>query len=252
MGEVNKLEGSATLDTNNSDQQYQEDTDPAEQLNPWASIIYRPRETIRFILDNGVWDNIWLIFAFIWLGMIPGIVVSMFLQPENSQLFADLPMLAMVAIFIGAYFILGYPFTMLFIYFTGWLYGVIGRALGGGGVARDMRIAITWTYVISLYSGWVMLLPNGALAFIYQTSDLIDHNNPFTIVIIQFIMSLPIMILYMVVGAKCVGEAHQFSAWRGLGSILISWIIMMVMYIGFIICVFLLFLLILGLAGAGS
>ena len=202
---------------------------PPEDLNPWASIIYRPRDTIRYVLDTGAWNNIWVLYAIVFVGMFPSVVLGMLAQPESPQM-GGLPggisEGVIYGIFLLGYALLGYPFGMLMLYLIGWLYRVVGSWLGGDAVASDMRIAVTWAYVFSMYTSIVMLIPNGMFAFYYRTAGVPEPSLQIMLLLLQFAVSAPLLICNFVVASKAVGEAHRYSAWHGFGTIFITFLIM--------------------------
>ena len=59
--------------------------------------------------------------------------------------------------------------------------------------------------------------------------------------LLQLGISLPVFIYYAVIASMGIGEAHRFSAWKGLGTLIIAFFIMMaVMTVLFVIPVMIL------------
>lgn len=207
---------------------------PPEDLNPWISIIYRPRDTIRFVLDTGAWNNVWLLYAIVFIGMLPGVGLSFFMQSNATEM-PDLPdgfsMNVIYGFMFVVYLIVGYPLSMLMLYITGWMYRVIGGWLDGVATTSEMTVAVTWTYVLSMYLSWPMLVPNGMLVFFYQSYEVIEPGVQFAVALAQIGVSLPVLIVYIVVASKSVAEAHRFSAWRGFATMLIFFLMMMALMV---------------------
>lgn len=59
--------------------------------------------------------------------------------------------------------------------------------------------------------------------------------------LIPTLVSIPLSIYVLVVMCKCIGEAHRFSAWRGLGTMLIIMAIWMGIILMIVLGIFALF-----------
>lgn len=215
-----------------------EPTEPPEYLNPWVSIIYRPRETIRYLLDTGVWNNIWIVYAIAFAAVFPQIVVSFLAQPNMDQM-PDLPggltMATIYGVMLVLILIFGYPVGMLMLYFKAWLYKVVGSWLDGQGAYKELRVTVAWTAVLNTYMNLMMFVPTVMLLIYYQTTDEVTTAAQIVIGLIQVAILLPLTIVYFVIGCKAVGEAHRFSAWKALGTVFISFLLMMAVAIFLVI-----------------
>jgi hypothetical protein len=102
---------------------------PPEDLNPWISFIYRPRDTIRYLLHTGAWNNPWILYAIVFVVTLPGTALAIYIQFLASELQGNpSPIPANIlygSIFLGS-LILGYPIGMLFLYIKGWLNRIVG------------------------------------------------------------------------------------------------------------------------------
>jgi len=207
---------------------------PLEPINPWIGIITQPRETIRYILESGKWNNIWAIYAVIFLISIPNMLVGLFMQPAPPDLSQGPEQLGY---FFGMGFMLivmlviGYPLGMLMVYIFGSLLRITGGWLDGVGTSVELRITLVWAYMVSLYMSIIMLIPYGLIAFHNHTNSDYDPAKQMMISLIIMLVSVPSMFIMIFYGSNCIGEAHQFSAWRGLGTILLTGLISMVFWI---------------------
>ncbi|MFP6584170.1 MAG: YIP1 family protein [Candidatus Hydrogenedentota bacterium] len=201
---------------------------PLEPLNPWISILLRPRDTIRYVLETGVWNNWILVYTIIYVSAIPPGIVSMFAQPESSgpSPLEELPFtvtFGVVAIAAFLFFIvIAYPIALLFVMFNAWLYRVVGGWLGGVGTTAEVRTAAVWASVVFAYMQYIAIVPNTFAAIYYHTAVEVLPIVPVILMGIMFLIMFPLYVYGMVVNCKALGEAHRFSAWRGLGTILIS------------------------------
>ena len=224
-----------------------------EPINPWIGIVTQPRATIRYILDSGKWNNIWAIYAIIFAMMIPIMILSMLMQPPSQQLPPGMDQSVFYGIMVGmaiGMVVIGYPIGMLIIYLYSYLFKVAGGWLDGVGTTSDLRIAFTWSYVASLYLNIIMIIPYGLIAYSNYTTDSADPARQIIMSLIVMAISLPVTIIYMIIASKCIGETHRFSAWRGLGTILLAGLIMFGIMMGIVIGLFVLIVGIMMLAGA--
>lgn len=137
------------------------------------------------------------------------------------------------AIPIWALFILALLFGplvgLVLVYVGGAMVGAIGRRLGGVGTRQEVQTALAWSLLpnIEMLLLWI---PEFALmgreSFRNETPalDAWLDAQPFVV--------LPLGLLYLavfvtasvwifVIRLKCIAEAHQFSAWRALASLLV-------------------------------
>ncbi len=198
---------------------------PLEPINPWIGIITQPRETIRYILESGKWNNIWAIYAVIFLISIPNMLVGLFMQPAPPE-FSQGPGFMLIVMLV-----IGYPLGMLMVYIFGFLLRITGGWLDGVGTTAELRISMVWAYMVSSYMSIIMLIPYGLIAFHNHTTSDYDPTKQLMMSLIIMLVSVPSMFIMMFYGSKCIGEAHQFSAWRGLGTILLTGLISMVFWI---------------------
>ena len=112
-----------------------------------ATILYRPRETMRRVLDAGRdrWTAQIVILAFL------STAIS---DPDTRQITRVLPDLSMGAVLalIALALILTPVIWLLFLYVIGWIATMVGRWLGGQGPVADVRAALAWSLVPVIWS----------------------------------------------------------------------------------------------------
>jgi hypothetical protein len=87
-----------------------------------------------------------------------------------------------------------------------------------------------------MYTALLAIVPNGMLAVYYKTADQVTQVAQIGIFLLFVAIGLYLLAVYLVIASKTVAEAHRFSAWKGLGTIFLSFLIL------WSILVFLLFL----------
>ena len=181
-----------------------------KHINPWLHIWTEPRKTLRSILNT---DPRRLI---LWLAIVGGILsaFSMTLilwvrSPYNQTL--------QHPFFIGGALIAGIVMGIFHLYFGGWIYTLTGSWLGGKGNFTDLKCAVGW----SNYPFIVTTLLN-ILSFI-----VFPH---FVIQAIFAFLNLVAAIWGLVIFMNLIGEAHRFSAWKGLLTFLIALVLIIAVF----------------------
>jgi hypothetical protein len=190
-----------------------------QAISPWKDIWLRPRAVIRSYLDSNdpLKNAIWIALAGGYVGALN--------QASYRNMGDELSLLSilMAAVVSGA---IG---GLLTLYFLSWFLGLVGRWLQGQGTSHDLRVAVTRGYhapLILLGLLWIPeLLLFGHGMFTSDTS-IIESSMLFTVlflvfVVLEVILGVWIFILFL----KSVGEAHEFSAWRALGTVVLAFVI---------------------------
>lgn len=166
-------------------------------LNPWFSIWFHPRRTVRALVEAD--PGYRTLFIAVTLGASQG-AISVTQNPALPQI-PSIPLLS-IGILLGALF------GILFLYYFGGLYRWMGSWLGGTANGVSVRTALAWAEVpifanvavwgilyLGTQRGWVSFISSGlgnlaaSLVFPAWSFVLVCHT---------------------------VGEVHGFSAWRGL------------------------------------
>lgn len=218
--------------------------EPLEPLNPWISIVVRPRDTIHYVLATGHWNNWFVVYSILFLmSLVPG-YVGMFAQPDPMAPFEafpflmDIPMPILFAVILLVGMVVLYPIALGFVLLKGWLYSVVGKWLGGTATAAEARIAIVWGNAMQKYIGYIGLpVQFGVIAYYRANPDVTDLTVILVSLVMVALMS-PLWIYAIIVHCKALAEAHQFSAWSAFGASCIMFAFYVMAYIALVIGVF--------------
>jgi hypothetical protein len=192
----------------------------------------KPREVVRQQLDTEPQKHVLLIA--ILAGAAGQVANNMVAMPPEPAL--RLGALAGIVAF-------GAVSGVIWLYVGGWLMGMAGRWIGGVASAMECRTAMAWSMIPTLWMAPVNLVIG--LYYVTEGADAIapprDGGVPANVGFFEIMppWMVAIMGIGMIVGlwqlvisCMAVGEAHQFSGWRGLGTLLLSGIALMGLMIG--------------------
>jgi hypothetical protein len=191
---------------------------PEPHASPWLSIWVAPRATLRRIL---VTDPRRRVLA---IAMLAGVARGLGIA-ASAPAAGALPATGHLALALLA----GPPAGVAWLYLLGWLVRVTGRLLGGRGGTVAVRAALAWSAVPLV---WTLLLwlPRAALlgaeTFHPSPAGIEGHVPSEAIFGLLMFLQLTVDVWTIVVGAKCLGEAHGFSAWRGFFAYLLALLIL--------------------------
>ncbi|WP_341501235.1 YIP1 family protein [Gallaecimonas sp. GXIMD4217] len=179
------------------------------------SLWTQPRATIQRIIDDNPEQHVAL------LVLIMGMAAAMpnLAAPEGGLAgFALALLLAPIIMVIS-------------LYLTGWLYRIVGGWLGGKGEGRQLRAAIAWAYVpqILLNIIWLLLFLVAPQAMSAGAESLVAEPQAMTW--LWYGIALVLGLWGLVIHLKMVGQVHGFSAWRALGTALLS-VVLVALVIG--------------------
>ncbi len=196
-------------------------------VDSWFSIWYRPRATIRAIVDT---DPRKFVLGLAWFaGALAGLNSQVMLAtvdlPSNLPHFPRFGSfgIAFIALFSGLLSVAG-------VYGLGALYRWAGAILGGTATSVEVRAAIVWSQVPELYLMVVVII---ATVLGFNTPTVPPSTSLFSIV--ESIVGFWVFVISL----KCLGEVHHFSAWRALGAILLGVLAMFGIAIGVIAAIWL-------------
>lgn len=187
---------------------------PEGPLNPWTAIFTRTRAVMRQILDGN--PSRWVHL----LAMAGGAIESL---GADARLLMHVGLPAGSIVAMKA--ITGAMAGLLVLYVGGWLLLVTGRWLGGKGTFVDVRAATAWSNVPAIWGGLLYLPLVGYLgleAFNLDVDALRSDPIGLMLVVPVGIAGFVLLVWRVVIYCKCLGEAHRFSAWHGLGATLIA------------------------------
>jgi len=181
-------------------------------------ILFRPRQTMRRILDSGRGGR-WVI-PLVLLALVARSLSTTDLTEARTALGTQSMVLLFSAIIIGSALL-----TLIFFYGFSWLATIVGRRLlDGSGNAPDVRIALAWGLVPLVWS-LLYRIPATILAQRMKIPESADvgaavfeaiERGGCAFVIVFLVLDVIFLIWYAIVASCCVAEAHGFSTWKGL------------------------------------
>ncbi len=187
----------------------------------WLTILFRPRATIRRILDSGRTRA---------AGPMTVVFVISIVLPEayRRSLDKDDWFVRLMIDDLGPALLAAVGLLYLF----GYLIGLAGRWIGGTARAKDVRTAIAWSMVLLLPCGLIQL----AAFLLYGVST--GGPSPSVFDLDQLITRLGLSFLKVITAVwtiilwvKCVGEAHRFSALKAIGAGMLAMLIYMIGFV---------------------
>lgn len=187
--------------------------DPDQVGHPWREIWKGPRPTIRRIVDSEPSRGVVLLAAFSGIGGVLGELFRLHAGDEMSM-GAILGMAACVGSIGG----------VVGIYAFGVLFAWTGRWLGGRGSWREVTAALAWGSVPNV----AVLVPMGLTILavgegFFRTNGLAGAPEGLAPLLTALTLAMMVMAIWSAyLKVVCVAEVHRFSAWRGLGAILLG------------------------------
>jgi len=198
----------------------------SKKLNPWISMWTKPRATMQQIVETNPRQMVLLLMAIVGISEI--------LNKAVMKSMGDIYSLS--SIFLAA-FLLGPIIGLIGLYWGGALLTMTGRWLGGQASPVNVRSAIAWSSIPSI---WILLLwmPEMALfggeMFTLET-PVIDASQGLTVALIVVgVFEAIILVWASVVFMHCLAQVQNFSAWRAFASSIIAFLFMAI----FFMCVF--------------
>jgi Yip1 domain len=196
-------------------------------VDSWLTIWYRPRATIRRIVDS---DPRKFVLGIAWLAGALA-VLNRQVAVATIDLPATVPHFARLGptgITIAA-FLLGL-LSVVGLYGLAALYRWSGGILGGTATAVEVRAALAWSQVPGLYLVVVTIV---ATMLGFYTAPAPHTMSPLNLV--ETVVGIWVFVILL----KCLGEVHRFSAWRALGAILLGTLAMFAVAAGIVITIWL-------------
>ncbi len=199
-------------------------------LRDLAMVMVRPRATMRRLLDPLNQRAVLLLFV---LATISGIfgdsdgpMLQQMLHRSNGVQVALLVACAALAIIIV---------FVAISWFYAWVPFSIGKFLGGTGDVRGVRAAIAWGLAPAIWALLyrvpvaILLSPSGATTVRMRHGNVAFDPGRLAdgcgIALVIGLIELTVFVWCAVVMSKTVAEAHGFTAWHGLGTLVIASIV---------------------------
>ncbi len=181
--------------------------------NPWIAICFRPRVTLRRILEENPTRFVLVLAAL-------GGVLEFLREAEGTESEET----SLASIFVRALTV-GALMGILGLYVFGFVLRGAGSLLGGRGTARDVRAALAWAYVPAVWLAilWIpKLLLFGKSVFTIEAESL--GESYLALRWLEYAGSL----WSLVIGIQCLGEALRLSAWKALLALLMGTLLLAV------------------------
>lgn len=198
------------------------------QLNPWLAMMSDPRSTTRYLLDN---DPTRYVLVLAILGAI-GLHIMMMLPVFRGQRASTFIFAILHGGFIG----------VASLYLMGWIYGLVGRSLGGVGRALQCRTALAWSQVPTIWFLPVVTIvavycaTQGADLMVLVEGDGVETQTHYELPKwLRGMMGLGVVVeLWQVaILSQAMGEAHQMSSLRGFVAVFISGVLGTAVFIAY-------------------
>ncbi|MFI8709594.1 Yip1 family protein [Bacillus sp. NPDC077411] len=187
-------------------------------LNPWFSIWIKPRDTMKEIFISNPKN----VFLLILLGSFVHALDQASLRNMADSISS--PSLLFPIIILGTF--IG---SLIYYFLLPALLNWVARKLGGQGNFEKTRYATAYSFIPSIYSLILVWVPSFFLFGIENfTSETPEMDSSITLIILFGIFALidfVIGIWTIIISLKCLGEAHQFSAWKALLTTILSFMI---------------------------
>jgi len=189
-------------------------------LNPWVSMWTKPRATIQQIVDTNPEYLVLLLAA------ISGFSES--LNRASTKSMGDKlewPMIFLIAAIVGP---LG---GIIGLYIGSVLIRWTGGWIGGQASSQHIRAALAWSSVPAV---WLLIIWIPELALFGQemfTTEMpiVDASLSLTFILLGFsVIEIVISVWIIVVLLKCIGQVQGFSAWKALGNLFLSGLVIIV------------------------
>lgn len=191
-----------------------------QQLNPWFSMWTKPRATIQQIIDNNPQHLVLLLAAIAGFGEV--------LNRASFKSLGDrfeLPYIFIIAAALG-------PFLgIIGLYIGSFLFRWVGSWLGGEASTQEIRAAIAWAGVLSIWSLllWVPELALFGQELFTTATPRIDASPLLAVTLLGFSIAEIILGLWaLVVLLKCLAQVQGYSAWKALGNLVLSALVIVV------------------------
>ncbi len=190
-------------------------------MNPFISIWSHPKQTARYVIENKT--ILYSLFIVLIGSMASGL--TMF---QDAGTYPDVPYFwILLTVLFGA------PILNFIVYFiSAGISFLIGKLLKGKGSFTEVLQAVSLTYIPQLY-----LLPFYIIWLLLFTESyfLTEVSNGYSI--FMAILTAVSTIWMIVINVAVLSEAHQFSIWRAIITIIIPAILFISFFVVIIVAI---------------
>lgn len=183
------------------------------------SILFKPRTVFRSVLGSGK-------CSVLLPALLAGIAHRFFILFSSGEAADIEPAGFALSLLVG-----GLLTGVVLVYLMGALLALLGRRmLGGTGTVRELQAATAWGLVPLAWTSmiWLIVLAVGGLDVFGIDPESTTGLTAFHPLVGLLVASTDIFVVWSVFTlSKTVGEAHHFSAWKGLLNLLLPALLLM-------------------------
>lgn len=193
------------------------------ELNPFTAIWTRPRETVRYVIEEKTTSFIVLLLVLVgFAGALSG-------ASGGEEMFPA------IGVIVGA-LLLGPLSAVAGIAIISGIYKLLGKLFGGVGTYSEMFRAVVTSSIpqIWLLPMWLIWLLTSPSTFYTEIEPGVAEPDTGLGMVIGFLLLAAVIIVGIwtfVIQCKAVGEAQRFSAWKGFFVIVIPSVLLAVVII---------------------
>lgn len=192
-----------------------------EKLNPFISVWFSTRKTVRYALENKT------LGYSVALAAISGIASAINGANELGKSFEISFWILILGILL-----LGPLLGLLTLGISTTLFHLVGKLFQGKGTFKEMAQAMG---IVMIPGIWMS--PFWILSFIFTLNNmfLINETTEFTAgAFIWLIFSTLVLMFFsiwmIIIQSKAIGEVHQFSSWKGFATLIIPSILLGIIF----------------------
>lgn len=183
-------------------------------VNPWRSIWLHPRDTVRHLVQTNP-DHLILVLA-----ALAG--VAQMLDRAAGRSLGDTVSFPMI---LGLALVFGPLFGILTLYVSSILIAWTGGWIGGSAPSRHIRTAMAWAGV-PVVAGlvlWVVAIPVLGDETFTTAMPRVEASLGLALFMMAWGLALFVLGVWsLILLFKSVGEVQGFSAWKAMGNVLLS------------------------------
>ncbi|MEZ0481672.1 Yip1 family protein [Planococcus sp. SSTMD024] len=193
------------------------------QLNPFTAIWTRPRETVRYVIEEKTTSFIVLLLVLVgFAGALSG-------ASGGEEMFPA------VGVILGA-LLLGPLSAVVGIAIISGIYKLLGKLFGGVGTYTEMFRAVVTSsipqiWLLPMWLIWLLTSPSTFYTEVEPGAAEPDTGLGLVIGLLLLAVVIIVGIWTFVIQCKAVGEAQRFSAWKGFFVIVIPSVLLAVVII---------------------
>ncbi|AOV07091.1 Yip1 family protein [Sporosarcina ureilytica] len=208
---------------------YHDESELKNEVNPWTAIWYSPRAAIRSFIENQR-----TMIACV-LAILTGVTnVLNKAMDDNIGEHMAIPAILLLA-FIG-----GAIAGLIGWFFLSGMMLLIGKLFGGKATFKEMSMGIAAAYIPLALSIILYVLD---LLFLGEKLFMDVQLSTFQVlwILLSGFIALILSIWSIFLTVKAVAEAHRFSSWKGLLTVIIPSAFIFLLIVGFILIVSILY-----------